>query len=86
MKITDRRTPPLVTQLKAGRVPMGTVFAGIIGNGVYKGPFLRMYLGIVSLRDPNTTWDFAAGLNDVGPTIEGYQTLDAELVIRGRAV
>jgi len=74
MRITRNFERPKTGYVSGNHIPRGTVFDGNIGG--HSGPFLRSYDRIISLENPDYTWDLG------GPVVN-YLPLDVELVVHG---
>ena len=70
----NRETPPTPPKKIIRDIPEGTVFYGKFSKE--RGPFLRIYEGIVSLKDPSQTW-----LNCLAWEIGDYTPVKATLTI-----
>lgn len=58
------------------KLPVGQAFTTSFGPG---GLFLKTYTGMVSLDNPNKTWDNVCALT---LTLPNYQEVDLEIIVR----
>ncbi len=57
MRSIDKRNDPTTRTINASEIPVGTVFLGNVDDDDGReGPFLRTFVGIVSLSDPRAEW------------------------------
>jgi hypothetical protein len=80
MKIVDKRVPKIENKGKQVKdIKFGTVFTSSwFNHPEYKGPFMRVYEGIVDLNNPKHQWTHIDSV-----FLENYKELKTELHILG---
>lgn len=69
-------------EIKASKISIGTYFTGKVGCET--GLFVRSFLGIIKIDDPNCTWSFDAEYDVFAPFVKNYHPVDIEIKIMPR--